>query len=100
MPVSKKMKAAVAPPLPTSASASLQVQREHRKAEAAGTRAPVKANGLPVKAPKPTSLCANCKKEIVNTNLKQLEVHAETHDQKVWTKEKCWPDIFKGDAAA
>merc|ERR1712098_379620 len=57
MPVSKKMK----------------VQREHRKAEAAGTRAPVKANGLPVKAPKPTSLCANCRKEIVNTNLKQLE---------------------------
>lgn len=34
----------------------LQVQREHRKADAAGTRAPVKANGLPVKAPKPTSL--------------------------------------------
>jgi hypothetical protein len=32
----------------------------------------------------------------VNTNLKQLETHAETHDQKVWTKEKCWPDIFKG----
>ena len=34
--------------------------------------------------------------ELVNTNLKQLETHAETHDQKVWTKEKCWPDIFKG----
>lgn len=34
----------------------IQIQREHRKAEAAGTRAPVKANGLPVKAPKPTSL--------------------------------------------
>jgi hypothetical protein len=30
--------------------------------------------------------------------LKQLETHAETHDQKVWTKEKCWPDIFKGES--
>ena len=30
--------------------------------------------------------CANCRKELVNTNLKQLETHAETHDQKVWTK--------------
>jgi hypothetical protein len=27
--------------------------------------------------------------------LKQLEVHAETHDQKIWTKEKCWPNDFK-----
>jgi hypothetical protein len=35
---------------------NFQVQRDHKKAEAAGTRAPVKANGLPVKAPKPTSL--------------------------------------------
>ena len=33
-----------------------QVQREHKAAEKAGTRAPVKANGLPVKAPKPTSI--------------------------------------------
>ncbi|KAH8663374.1 hypothetical protein BGZ60DRAFT_529649 [Tricladium varicosporioides] len=82
MPVSKKMK----------------IQREHKKAEAAGTRAPVKANGLPVKAPKPTSLCANCRKEIVNTNLKQLEVHAETH--KGWTKEKCWPKEFPAAAEA
>jgi len=32
------------------------VQREHKAAEKAGTRAPVKANGLPVKAPKPTSI--------------------------------------------
>ncbi|KAH8769418.1 hypothetical protein F5882DRAFT_412091 [Hyaloscypha sp. PMI_1271] len=80
MPVSKKAK----------------IQREHRKGDKEGTRAPVKANGLPVKAPKPTSICANCRKELVNTNLKQLETHAETHDQKVWTKEKCWPDIFKG----
>lgn len=36
--------------------------------------------------------CAFCKKEIVATNQTQKKVHAETHDQKVWTKEKCWPD--------
>lgn len=33
-----------------------QIAREHKAAEKAGTRAPVKANGLPVKAPKPTSI--------------------------------------------
>jgi hypothetical protein len=33
-----------------------QIQREHRKGDKEGTRAPVKANGLPVKAPKPTSI--------------------------------------------
>lgn len=38
------------------ANKNAQVQREHKKAEKAGTRAPVKANGLPVKAPKPTSI--------------------------------------------
>lgn len=37
-------------------SKKARVQREHKKAEAAGTRAPVKANGLPVKAPKATSV--------------------------------------------
>jgi hypothetical protein len=37
----------------------LQIQREHKKADKAGTRAPVKANGLPVKAPKPTSIVRN-----------------------------------------
>ena len=42
--------------------------------------------------------CANCRKEMVSSNLKQLETHAETHDQKLWSKEKCWPDIFKVDA--
>ena len=31
-------------------------------------------------------------KEIVASNQTQKKVHAETHDQKVWTKEKCWPD--------
>lgn len=33
-----------------------QRAKEHKKAEAAGTRAPVKANGNPVKPPKPTSI--------------------------------------------
>ncbi|RDW82604.1 hypothetical protein BP6252_03716 [Coleophoma cylindrospora] len=75
-----------------------RIQREHKAADKAGTRAPVKANGLPVKAPKPTSICANCRKEMVSSNLKQLEVHAETHDQKNWPKEKCWPVEFPSAA--
>lgn len=33
-----------------------QRNKEQKKADAAGTRAPVKPNGLPVKAPKPTSI--------------------------------------------
>ncbi|TAQ91109.1 hypothetical protein B7494_g534 [Chlorociboria aeruginascens] len=70
------------------------IQRDHRKAEAAGTRVPVKPNGLPVKPPKPTSICANCRKEMVNTNVPQLAVHAATHDPKKWPKEKCWPKEF------
>ncbi|OCK81429.1 hypothetical protein K432DRAFT_403825 [Lepidopterella palustris CBS 459.81] len=79
-------------------SKKARIQREHKKAEAAGTRAPVKANGLPVKAQKPTSICANCRKELVSTNLTQLEDHARTHDQKTWPKEKCWPKEFPGTA--
>ncbi|EMD60052.1 hypothetical protein GGP41_009461 [Bipolaris sorokiniana] len=71
-----------------------RIQREHRKAEKAGTRAPVKANGLPVKAPKPTSICQNCRREIVNTNKAQLEAHAASHDSVAWPKEKCWPNDF------
>jgi hypothetical protein len=43
----------------TSFPLATQIQREHRKAEAAGTRAPVKPNGLPVKAPKPTSIVSS-----------------------------------------
>jgi hypothetical protein len=42
--------------------------------------------------------CANCRKEIINTNKIQLEVHAQTHDQKLWPKEKCWPNDFPGTA--
>jgi len=38
--------------------------------------------------------CANCRKEIVRSNKTQLQVHAETHDQKLWPKEKCWPNDF------
>ncbi|KFZ17858.1 hypothetical protein V501_01514 [Pseudogymnoascus sp. VKM F-4519 (FW-2642)] len=79
-------------------SKKARVQREHKKADAAGTRVPVKANGLPVKAPKATSICANCRKEIVSSNKTQLQVHAETHDQKLWPKEKCWPNDFPAAA--
>lgn len=64
MPISKKDRVSrhLSPPkLPHNSNGApayslLQVQREHRKAEKAGTRAPVKANGLPVKPPKPTSI--------------------------------------------
>lgn len=116
-------------------SKKARVQREHKAAEKAGTRAAVKPNGLPVKAPKPTSIvrlffieapshdgasaseallhhcvmqnirtesnklqCANCRKEIVNTNKTQLEVHAATHNEKLWPKEKCWPNDFPATA--
>ena len=68
--------------------------KEHKKAEAAGTRAPVKANGLPVKAPKPKSLCQNCRKELVSEFVAQLEAHAATHSAD-WPKEKCFPNDFK-----
>ncbi|CAM1506473.1 Fc.00g061140.m01.CDS01 [Cosmosporella sp. VM-42] len=78
-----------------------RIAREHKKADKAGTRAPVKPNGLPVKAPKPTSICANCRKEIVNTNKVQLEAHADSHNQKgLWPKEKCWPNDFPAEEAA
>jgi len=70
-----------------------RVAREHKKADAAGTRAPVKANGLPVKAPKPTSLCAFCRKEMVRDNKVQMEAHANTHSD-AWPKEKCFPNDF------
>ncbi|KAF2624099.1 hypothetical protein BU25DRAFT_413672 [Macroventuria anomochaeta] len=75
-------------------SKKARIQREHKAAEKAGTRAPVKANGLPVKAPKPTSICQNCRKELVSTNKPQMEAHALTHDQKLWAKEKCFPNDF------
>jgi hypothetical protein len=59
MPISKKDRASPAWPgcvIVNARSYYLQIQREHKKADKAGTRAPVKANGLPVKAPKPTSI--------------------------------------------
>ncbi|KAL2204401.1 hypothetical protein CC79DRAFT_1132398 [Sarocladium strictum] len=74
-------------------SKKARIQREHRAADKAGTRAAVKPNGLPVKAPKPTSICTFCRKEIANQNKIQLELHADTHS-KEWTKEKCWPNDF------
>ncbi|CAJ2501578.1 Uu.00g044310.m01.CDS01 [Anthostomella pinea] len=72
-----------------------RIARKHKADDLAGKRAPVKANGLPVKAPKPTSICQNCRKEIINTNKIQLEVHAQTHNEKLWPKEKCWPNDFQ-----
>ncbi|KAM3068340.1 hypothetical protein ACMFMG_009479 [Clarireedia jacksonii] len=69
-----------------------RIHREHKKAEKAGTRAPVKANGLPVKAAKPMSKCKFCFKELDKTNISILRTHAETHADKGWTPAKCWPD--------
>lgn len=43
-----------------------RIHREHKKAEAAGTRVPVNPNGTPKKAPKATSICVFCKKELVS----------------------------------
>jgi hypothetical protein len=43
-----------------------RIHREHKKAEAAGTRIPVNPNGTPVKPKKATSICVFCKKEIVS----------------------------------
>ncbi|KAK3363241.1 hypothetical protein B0T25DRAFT_562264 [Lasiosphaeria hispida] len=79
-------------------SKKARIQREHKKGDAEGTRAKVKANGKPVKEATPTSLCQYCRKEIANVNKVQLEVHALTHDQKVWPKEKCWPSDFPAAA--
>lgn len=42
-----------------------RVAREHKKADAAGTRVKVNPNGTPVKAGKPKSICAFCRKELV-----------------------------------
>lgn len=42
-----------------------RVAREHKKADAAGTRVQVHKNGTPVKAPKAKSICAFCRKELV-----------------------------------
>ena len=39
------------------------------------------------------SICANCRKEMVRDNKKQMEDHAETHN-KDWPKEKCFPNDF------
>ncbi|KAF2171778.1 hypothetical protein M409DRAFT_18011 [Zasmidium cellare ATCC 36951] len=70
-----------------------RIKKEHKKGDAAGTRAAVLPNGTPVKAAKPKSICAFCRKELDNTNLKILEQHADTHSA-AWTKEKCWPNEF------
>lgn len=43
-----------------------RIHREQKKADAAGTRAKVNPNGTPVKAAKPKSICAFCRKELVS----------------------------------
>ena len=48
-----------------------RVRKEQKKADAAGTRAPVLANGTPVKAAKPKSICAYCRKELVRRDMCQ-----------------------------
>ena len=45
-----------------------RIHREHKKAEAAGTRVPVNPNGTPVKPKKATSICVFCKKELVSVH--------------------------------
>lgn len=70
-----------------------RIHREHKKAEAAGTRVPVNPNGTPVKPKKEKSICQFCRKELDRDNKKILEQHATTHNDS-WPKEKCWPNDF------
>lgn len=89
-----------------------RISREHKKADAAGTRVQVNPNGTPVKPAKAKVVCAFCRKELVRifdisghlssktcadklqdaSNTKILEQHSTTHAD-TWTKEKCWPTI-------
>ncbi|KAK3701757.1 hypothetical protein LTR37_015277 [Vermiconidia calcicola] len=71
-----------------------RIKKDHKKAEAAGTRIAINPNGTPKKTPKAISTCVFCKKELISSNLKNLEDHAGTHPD-MWTKEKCWPNDFK-----
>lgn len=43
-----------------------RIKKDHKKAEAAGTRIAINPNGTPKKAPKATSTCVFCKKELVS----------------------------------
>lgn len=70
-----------------------RISREQKKGDAAGTRAPVKPNGNPVKAKKEMSICAFCRKDLPRDNKAILEQHATTHND-LWPKEKCWPNDF------
>lgn len=89
-----------------------RISREHKKADAAGTRVPVNPNGTPVKPAKAKVICAFCRKDLVRfllftwqpslltptnnpqdaANTKILEQHSTTHAD-TWTKEKCFPTI-------
>merc|ERR1712080_422538 len=70
-----------------------RIAREHKKADAAGTRVQVHKNGTPVKPKKEMTICNFCRKDLVAENLKILEQHASTHSD-AWTKEKCFPVQF------
>ncbi|KAK5169319.1 uncharacterized protein LTR77_005294 [Saxophila tyrrhenica] len=50
-----------------------RISREHKKAEAAGTRVPVNPNGTPKKPAKEKSICVFCRKELARDNKKILE---------------------------
>ena len=70
-----------------------RIAREHKKADAAGTRVQVHKNGTPVKAKKEMSICQFCRKDLARDNKKILEQHASTHAD-AWTNEKCFPNDF------
>ena len=70
-----------------------RIAREHKKADAAGTRVQVHKNGTPVKAAKTMTICTFCRKDLVAENTKILEQHASTHNDQ-WPKEKCFPKEF------
>jgi hypothetical protein len=69
MPISKKDRVCRRLTSISKLSSRTQIQREHKRDDKAGTRAPVKANGLPVKAPKPTSLVRGTLREALSPAL-------------------------------
>ncbi|GAB7327490.1 hypothetical protein MBLNU13_g11365t1 [Cladosporium sp. NU13] len=81
------------PPLTMPITKKDRIAREHKKADAAGTRVQVHKNGTPVKAAKAMTICAFCRKDLVAENTKILEQHASTHNDQ-WPKEKCFPKEF------
>ncbi|KAL7409150.1 hypothetical protein BDY24DRAFT_404126 [Mrakia frigida] len=69
-----------------------RIQREHKKLDALGLRAPVKANGNPVKAAKPTTLCTICKGTFRPDLASQMVLHVNAkHDKSTFAI--CFPGI-------